>query len=560
MAKCIWCPLGVVLLFLWPTHLFSQDLSTERESIALDTPEARIQFEQVALTEAGDVEAGRKLFFEDARTKCSVCHRVHDVGGTVGPELTQIGGKFDRPHLIESMLEPSRQIVEGFRTTILLVQDGQVVSGVVKERSATMIKLLDATGKPIEVATSQIAEEKTSDVSIMPTGIATALSKVEFTDLIAYLESLRSGDGKFGSGISGPIMLPSGFTVRTVATGISGAVAMEVAPNGRIFLCEQTGTLRVVRDGILLPQPFVTLPVQVEWERGLIGVTVDPDFNNNHYVYVCYVAKEPYPHHVVSRFLADGDVARPGSEQILLVGDDQRKLGGNVPAGHQGGALHFGNDGCLYIAIGEQTAGLPSQHLDTFLGKLLRIHADGSIPKDNPFLEKSTGKYQAIWAYGLRNPFTFAIHPTSGEILMNDVGGVYEEINRGVAGANYGWPTVEHGPTDDPRFLGPIHIYPQASISGSDYVPTHSDWPREYRGKYLFADFVHGWIHIIDPKRADPVNSNQAESFATGIRRPVDMRFAPDGTLYVLLRNAWVIDNKFMGGTSSLLAIKFNGR
>lgn len=75
---------------------------------------------------------------------------------------------------------------------------------------------------------------------------------------------------------------------------------------------------------------------------------------------------------------------------------------------------------------------------------------------------------------------------------MNDVGGVYEVNNRGVAGANYGWPTVEHGPTDDPRFLGPIHTYPQASISGSDYVPTNSDWPSEYRGKYLFADFVHG--------------------------------------------------------------------
>ena len=90
-------------------------------------------------------------------------------------------------------------------------------------------------------------------------------------------------------------------------------------------------------------------------------------------------------------------------------------------------------------------------------------------------------------------------------------------------------------------------------------MPTNSDWPSEYRGKYLFADFVHGWIHAIDPKQADAVKSNQATSFATGLRRPVDMRFAPEGTLYVLLRNAWVIDNKFLGGTSSLLAIKNNG-
>jgi len=78
------------------------------------------------------------------------------------------------------------------------------------------------------------------------------------------------------------------------------------------------------------------------------------------------------------------------------VGGDQRKLGGNVPTGHQGGALHFGKDGKIYIAIGEQTAGIPSQRLDTFQGKLLRINADGTIPIDNPFLDNAQGKYQAI--------------------------------------------------------------------------------------------------------------------------------------------------------------------
>src|SRR5207237_4680205 len=141
----------------------------------------------------------------------------------------------------------------------------------------------------------------------------------------------------------------------------------------------------------------------------LIDVPVDPHFPNTPDVCVCYVAAKPYPHHVISRFTAAGDVAEPGSEQILLRGDDQTKLGGSVPAGHQGGALHFGKDGKLYIAIGDQTAGKPAQALDSLLGRLLRINADGSIPDDNPFILKTSGKSSATWALGLRKPFTCAV-------------------------------------------------------------------------------------------------------------------------------------------------------
>ncbi len=241
----------------------------------------------------------------------------------------------------------------------------------------------------------------------------------------------------------------------------------------------------------------------------------------------------------------------PGSEEVLLVGDDQTKLGGNVPAGHQGGALHFGLDGKLYVGIGEQTAKTPSQHLTSFQGKILCIEPDGSIPEDNPFVDKTKGKYRSIWAIGLRNPFTFAVSPQSGELFINDVGGEYEEVNRGVAGANYGWPVVDHGPTQDTRFHGPVHHYRQASISGGDFCPTESSWPRSYQERFFFADFVHGWIKVLD--QADP---SHADDFAMGLTRPVDLRFARDGSLYVLLRNAWVIDGKFQNGTGSLLRIQ----
>jgi glucose/arabinose dehydrogenase len=248
-------------------------------------------------------------------------------------------------------------------------------------------------------------------------------------------------------------------------------------------------------------------------------------------------------------------VARPGSEKVLLEGDDQTKQGGTVPAGHQGGALHFGKDGKLYIALGDQTAGKPAQELNSLLGRLLRINADGSIPGDNPFVLRAKGKYRATWALGLRNPFTFAVQPETGRLFINDVGGRAEEINEGVAGANYGWPTVEHGPTNDPRFRGPIHHYPTACITGGAFSRTGLRWPKEYRGQYFFGDFNHGWIKVLDPARPAV-----ARPFASGLRRPVDLRFAADGSLYVLVRDAWVIDKWFKGGTGALLRVRHAGK
>jgi putative heme-binding domain-containing protein len=508
-------------------------------------------YEQRALTQPGDPSRGRSLFLDEKRTKCATCHRVNGAGGQVGPDLSSIGGKFDRPHLIESLLEPSRQIVEGYRTSVVATVDGRVLTGIAKERSEQQITLLDAEGKPQVVSRKEIETSAESAVSLMPQNVAEALSPAEFTDLVAYLETLRTGgDAKFGAGVFGPIVVPEGFEVRTVTTGLTAATALEALPDGRLLVCEQTGAVRVIEDGRLLAEPFVTLPVDSAWERGVIGVTVDPAFPREPCVYVCWVARDPYPHHRVSRFRADGNVAAEGSEQVLLVGDDQRNMGGKVPAGHQGGALHFGADGKLYVAIGEQTAEEPSQRLDTFLGKLLRIDRDGSVPDDNPFVHETTGKYRAIWARGLRNPFTFAVNRRDGLMLINDVGGKFEEINVGRPGANYGWPVVEHGPHEGGEFLGPLHWYPQASISGGDFVPEGPDWPATYRGKYAFADFVHGWIKLLDPQHLESV-----EMFAAGLRRPVDLRFGADGSLYVLLRNAWVIDGKFEGGTGSVVGV-----
>jgi putative heme-binding domain-containing protein len=507
-----------------------------------------------ALTNRGDVARGRAVFNDEKVAGCARCHRVRGSGGEVGPDLSSIGGKYAREHLIESVLEPSRQIVEGYRSTILALEDGRVLTGLVKSESAGNLTLVDVEAREQTVAKSEIAGRKFADISIMPEGLASKLSRPQFADLIAYLQGLRDADQPTpGSGIVGPVKLPRGFELDKVGGGLTAATALAVAPDGRVFVCEQTGALRVIKGGQLRPEPFLTLAVDSFWERGLIGVALDPGFAANGSTYVTYVAAHPYPHHRISRFTARGDAAELGSEVVLLRGDDQRRLGGNVPAGHQGGALHFGRDGKLYIAIGEQTAREPAQRLDTFQGKLLRINPDGTIPEDNPFYNKAKGKYRAIWAIGLRNPFTFAVQPGTGRIFINDVGdNRWEEVNEGFAGANYGWPESE-GATADPRFRGPIHTYPVASVAGGAFCPEGrgAAFPEPYRGKYFFMDFVHGWIKFIDPDRPSRV-----ETFATGLTRPCDLAYAPDGGLYVLLRDAWVIDDKFRPHTGSLLRIR----
>src|ERR1041385_1771388 len=243
--------------------------------------------------------------------------------------------------------------------------------------------------------------------------------------------------------------LPPGFAQQTVAQGITGATGMAVAPDGRIFICEQPGMLRLVNDDGLLPEPILRLNVDSEWERGLIGIALDPQFAANGFFYLVYISPKPYPHHVISRFTIQGDTVDPASECILLEGDDHTKMGGTKPPGHQGGGVRFGKDGKLYVGLGEQTAGAPSQRLDTLLGKLLRINPDGSIPADNPLLEKTRRKYRAIWAYGLRNPFALAVQPGTGRIFINDVGASrWEEIDEAVAGSKHGWP-ISGGPPSD---------------------------------------------------------------------------------------------------------------
>ena len=324
--------------------------------------------------------------------------------------------------------------------------------------------------------------------------------------------------------------LPTTFTETQVAGGLSSPTAMQFAPDGRLFICEQGGRLRVVKDGALLPTPFLTVSVSSAGERGLLGVAFDPAFATNHFVYIYYTVPTP-AHNRISRFTANGDVAVAGSETVIFELDNLSSA-----TNHNGGALAFGPDGKLYAAVGENANSANAQSIANVLGKMLRLNKDGSIPNDNPFFTSAAGKNRAIWALGLRNPFTFAFDPAGTEMFINDVGqNTWEEIDDGLAGANYGWPETE-GATTDPRFKSPRYTYDHtggtcAITGGAFYSPLTPQFPGDYVRDYFFADYCGGWIRKLD-------TDGSVTTFATGIAAPVDLKVSDDGRLYYLARGA----------------------
>jgi glucose/arabinose dehydrogenase len=325
--------------------------------------------------------------------------------------------------------------------------------------------------------------------------------------------------------------VPPGFVDAQVVANLSSPTAMAIAPDGRLFVAQQNGAVRVIKDGQLLPQNFATVNANSSAERGLLGITFDPNFATNHYVYVYYTAAAPTAHNRVSRFTAIGDIAT-GIETTLL---DFPAIGGAIY--HMGGALHFGPDGKLYIAVGDHQDGGKAQLLTSVFGKILRVNADGSIPEDNPFYNQASGVNRAIWARGLRNPFTFAFQSVSGRMFINDVGQeTWEEINTGRAGGNYGWP-VSEGPNNTTGYDAPFYYYDHGqgcSITGAAfYNPAVASFPPQYVGQYFFGDYCGGWIRTVDPSSAASVSG-----FATGIDGLVDVDVASDGAIYYLARGA----------------------
>jgi glucose/arabinose dehydrogenase len=328
---------------------------------------------------------------------------------------------------------------------------------------------------------------------------------------------------------SGAAAPPIGFeTSIVVGEGLDGPSGFEIAPDGRIFILERAGKIKIVKDGQLLPTPFADLPSEDTGDRGLIGIAFDPEFGvANHYVYFYYTGHDLLNHLV--RFSADQDVGTDGPFELFRTSSLSQEL-------HVGGSIRFGPDGKLYFAVGDNGYGPHAQDLNSPHGKILRINKDGSIPADNPFAGQP-GKLGAIWAYGFRNPWRFQFDSLTGQLYGGDVGDFsWEEINRIVKGGNYGWPLHEGMCTSAcAGYINPIHTYSHegwsAAVTGGP-VYRAGAFPPEFAGDLFFADYAKGFIKHADLDANGDITA--VHDFDDQAGSVVDLKVAPDGSLYYI--------------------------
>ena len=372
--------------------------------------------------------------------------------------------------------------------------------------------------------------------------------------------------------------LPSDFEDALV-TSVSAPTALAFTPDGRLLITTQTGQVRVYQNNALITAPAININSKLctNSERGLLGIAVDPNFAVNHYIYLFYTFNKNNtcptgqptnpnnPVNRVSRFvLADNNTIDAGGEVVLI--DNIISPNGN----HNGGDLHFGKDDLLYISVGDggsdyagdsggAGANDASRDKNVPLGKILRITRNGNIPAGNPYQGANSGRCnvtgsttaenwcQETFASGLRNPFRIAFDPNASgtRFFINDVGqNVWEEIDEGIVGADYGWnireghcannSTTDCG-TPPADLTNPLFDYQHGtcaagnirgnSITGGAFVPV-GVWSAQYDQSYLFGEYVCGKIFRITP------NGNggyTASEFTTGLgsSSAVTMIFGP---------------------------------
>ena len=306
--------------------------------------------------------------------------------------------------------------------------------------------------------------------------------------------------------------------VQVVVGGLEVPWALAFAPDGRLFVTERPGRIRVIRDGRLDPTPVATLPVAAVGEGGLMGLALDPAFAENGYLYVCYTAStearsfgRSLINRVVRLRLRSGGV---GDERVLL----DALPGASI---HDGCRLKFGPDGKLYVTTGDAAEPRSAQRMDSLAGKILRLNADGSVPADNPF------PGSPIYSLGHRNPQGIAWH-RAGQLFAAEHGpSGHDEVNRILPGRNYGWPDVT-GKGGEPRFVDPL------IESGTD---TWAPSGIAIKGNDLFVAGLRG-RRLLRVRLSPDLKVVGVEALLPGTYgRLRDVVPGPDGALYVTTSN-----------------------
>jgi glucose/arabinose dehydrogenase len=318
-----------------------------------------------------------------------------------------------------------------------------------------------------------------------------------------------------------PAQGPPRLRVEEVATGLEVPWSLSFAPDGRLFFTERPGRVRVIVDGALQDAPVVEVPgVKRTSEGGLMGIALDPAFDQNHYLYVYHTYDDNgRTRNRLVRYVETGNAA--SDPQILFDG----VLGaGN----HDGGRIKFGPDGLLYITVGDAADADLAQDPAVLAGKILRLNPDGSVPGDNPF-------GTAIWSYGHRNPQGLAWQPDTNRLYETEHGpNGWDEMNFIEPGKNYGWPVVTGQQPGRAEFVDPLLTSgPAPAWAPSGAAFGTADWLAGWRGNFFFATLRGTHLHRVALDPADPRRVVEDEKLFEGeYGRLRDVVQGPDGLYF----------------------------
>jgi glucose/arabinose dehydrogenase len=391
--------------------------------------------------------------------------------------------------------------------------------------------------------------------------------------------------------------LPPNFIEDIIASDLTLPIGFSRLPDGRVLIAEKAGVVRLLKNGVLQPAPFIDLRTRVNdyWDRGMLGIAADPNFASNGFVYLYYVFENNSADYSgpktarLTRVTAAGDTASPSTEVVLLGSQSGPSCGG-FPAGsdcipadspsHNGGSIRFASDGTMYVTTGDGASfnvvddlALRAQDLGSLAGKVLHITTSGNGISTNPDWTGNAADVRSkVWAYGLRNPFRMSLRPGTNQVYVADVGwSAYEEVNVGLRGANLGWPCYE-GPGRQGGYeskatcqtlyaAGPsavqmpltsyAHDNASAAVVGGPFY-NGTAYPTQYRGAYFFADYARGWIQFLNVDASNNLVSGPT-TFGTDLPGPVDMQVFPDEQIYYLAINTGDLRRIRYVGTSETL-------
>ena len=325
------------------------------------------------------------------------------------------------------------------------------------------------------------------------------------------------------------------YTVDTLATGLEIPWSMAFLPDGRILIAERPGRLRIFEDGVLLDEPIAGIPeVWVHGQGGLLDVVLHPDFEENQMIYLAYAAQGGAGGNTaISRGKLTGNTL--SDVELLFHGQPFTER-----PHHFGTRIVFDGKGYMFFTIGDRGEQENAQLTSNHNGTVMRLHEDGRIPEDNPFVNEPDARPE-IWSYGHRNIQGMALHPVTGELCAHEHGAQGgDEINRILKGENYGWPRVTHGVNYNGSIISPyttlagmvdpvMHWTPSIAPCGLAFVSNdkYPGWANNMLVGALAGQHIHRVV-------LEGNKVTHTERLLEGFARFRDIRQGPDGYIYVL--------------------------